>query len=174
MTGRYKYGQFFYTICSIVPPPLYLISYICNRIYVFPLSSILISTFFSFTSRLYKRIRDAEMCQLQIFSSPVEKSRCSLRLCVFPHGRTPPLDCLSPPVLWRWLSPTSPYRYSFYRRRRCVCGVLGFYIYKFLIQRNKEEMGNSRLASKCFRSHFLRTWLFRLLHTFHPPPQNYI
>lgn len=137
-------------------------------------SSILISTFFSFTSRLYKRIRDAEMCQLQIFSSPVEKSRCSLRLCVFPHGRTPPLDCLSPPVLWRWLSPTSPYRYSFYRRRRCVCGVLGFYIYKFLIQRNKEEMGNSRLASKCFRSHFLRTWLFRLLHTFHPPPPNYI
>jgi hypothetical protein len=128
--------------------------------------------FFSFTSRLYKRIRDAEMCQLQIFSPPTEKSR-SFRLRRFFHtgGLHPWILSNSPPVLWRWLSPTSPYRY-FPSRRRCVCGV-GFYIYKFLIQRNKEEMGNSRLFEMfpfTFSSHLALSPFTHIS----PPPPNYL
>lgn len=126
--------------------------------------------FFSFTSRLYKRIRDAEMCQLQIFSPPTEKSR-SFRLRRFstradstPGFYLTLLQCYGDgyrPLVLIDISLLDD----------GVCVGWGFIYTSSLFSGIRKKWGTVAF-SRCFRSHFLRTWLFRLLHTFHPLPQT--
>lgn len=141
MTGRYIQVWTVF-LHHLFYSSLYLISY--ATVYMF-FPSILISTFFLvYISIVQEDTIRRDVSAPDLLSSNRKKPLLQTPAFFHTGGLHPWILSSSPPVLWRWLSPTSPYRY-FPSRRRCVCGVGVLYMYKFLIQRNKEEMGNSRL-----------------------------
>lgn len=130
--------------------------------------SILISTFFLvYISIVQEDTRRRDVSAPDLLSSNRKKPLLQTPAFFHTGGLHPWILSNSPPVLWRWLSPTSPYRY-FPSRRRCVWG----FIYTSSLFSGIRKKWGTVASSRCFRSHFLHTWLFRLLHTFHPLPQT--